>query len=139
MAPYAQWDIPVIGQSYLLFRALLAAPHSFSPGLESLETELFEPKDIPFDKVRIPLLSQDSIAAVLVCKLSCLLATQTAEESGSCPVLMVSPEVMSGGQPLARTSPICCCAGGILIHLDCAAAVCLGSERWAISHAPWSD
>ncbi|CAK0784711.1 hypothetical protein CVIRNUC_007915 [Coccomyxa viridis] len=51
MAPYAQWDIPVIGQSYLLFRAKLAAPHSFSPGAESLETELFEPRDIPFDEV----------------------------------------------------------------------------------------
>ena len=52
MAPYAQWDIPVIGQSYLLFRAKLAAPHSFSPGAESLETELFEPRDIPFDEVQ---------------------------------------------------------------------------------------
>ena len=51
LAPYAHWDIPVIGQSYLLFRARLVAPHSFSPGLESLETELFEPKDIPFDMV----------------------------------------------------------------------------------------
>ncbi|CAL5223162.1 g5633 [Coccomyxa viridis] len=51
MAPYAHWDIPVIGQGYLLFRARLAAPHSFSPGIESIETELFEPKDIPFDKV----------------------------------------------------------------------------------------
>ncbi len=51
MAPYAHWDIPVIGQGYLLFRARLAAPHSFSPGIESLEAELFEPKDIPFDKV----------------------------------------------------------------------------------------
>ena len=52
MAPYAQWDIPVIGQSYLLFRAKLVAPHSFSPGAESLEAELFEPRDIPFDKVQ---------------------------------------------------------------------------------------
>lgn len=52
MAPYAQWDIPVIGQSYLLFRAKLAAPHSFSPGVESLEAELFEPRDIPFDQVQ---------------------------------------------------------------------------------------
>ena len=51
MAPYAHWDIPVIGQSYLLFRASLAAPYSFSPGIESLETELFKPNMIPFDKV----------------------------------------------------------------------------------------
>ena len=53
MAPYAQWDIPVIGQSYLLFRAKLVPPYAFSPGTESLETQLFEPEDIPFDKVCI--------------------------------------------------------------------------------------
>ena len=53
MAPYAQWDIPVIGQSYLLFRAKLVLPYAFSPGAESLETQLFEPRDIPFDKVYI--------------------------------------------------------------------------------------
>ena len=68
MAPYAQWDIPVIGQSYLLFRAKLAAPHSFSPGTESLETELFEPRDIPFDKVqllrRLPTKQGDSLVGV---------------------------------------------------------------------------
>ena len=54
MAPYAHWDIPVIGQSYLLFRARLAAPHTFSPGEESLETRLFRPADIPFDQVLLP-------------------------------------------------------------------------------------
>jgi hypothetical protein len=54
MAPYAHWDIPVIGQSYLLFRARLAAPFEFSAGEESLETRLFDLADIPFSEV-IPL------------------------------------------------------------------------------------
>ena len=53
MGPYAQWDIPVIGQSYLLFRARLVPPYAFSPGTESLETRLFAPEDIPFDQVAL--------------------------------------------------------------------------------------
>lgn len=51
MAPYAHWDIPIIGQSYLLFRARLAAPFEFSPGEESLETRMFDLADIPFSQV----------------------------------------------------------------------------------------
>jgi len=51
LAPYAHWDIPAIGQAYILFRAQLAAPFTFSPGTESLETALFEPQDIPFDQI----------------------------------------------------------------------------------------
>ena len=51
MAPYAHWDIPVIGQAYCLFRARLAAPFQFSAGEESLEARLFAPQDIPFDQV----------------------------------------------------------------------------------------
>ena len=51
VAPYAHWDIPVIGQAYILFRARLAPPYTFWPGTESLETRLFAPEDIPFDQV----------------------------------------------------------------------------------------
>jgi len=48
-APYFHIDIPVIGQSYVLFRSTLAAPFTFAAGPETLEVALFEPKDIPFD------------------------------------------------------------------------------------------
>jgi hypothetical protein len=51
MAPYAHWDIPAIGQAYMLFRARLLSPYSFSAGTESLDARLFAPKDIPFDQV----------------------------------------------------------------------------------------
>ena len=51
LAPYSHFDIPVIGQAYLLFRARLMAPHTHGPGVESLETALFLPEDIPFDQV----------------------------------------------------------------------------------------
>ncbi|GLC44837.1 hypothetical protein PLESTB_001208800 [Pleodorina starrii] len=49
IAPYAHWDIPLIGQAYILFRARLAPPYTFSSGPESLEVRLFAPEDIPFD------------------------------------------------------------------------------------------
>jgi hypothetical protein len=39
-------------QAYILFRAELAAPYTFSAGAESLEVGLFEPDSIPFDEVR---------------------------------------------------------------------------------------
>lgn len=39
-------------QAYILFRAELAAPYTFSAGAESLEVALFEPENIPFDEVR---------------------------------------------------------------------------------------
>ena len=51
LAPYSHFDIPVIGQAYLLFRARLMAPHTHAPGVESLETALFSPEEIPFDQV----------------------------------------------------------------------------------------
>lgn len=41
-------------QTYILFRAELAAPYTFSAGAESLEVALFEPDSIPFDEVRRP-------------------------------------------------------------------------------------
>lgn len=51
LAPYAHWDIPVIGQAYILFRARLAPPFEFGSGAESLETRLFLPHEVPFEKV----------------------------------------------------------------------------------------
>jgi ADP-ribose/FAD diphosphatase len=39
-------------QAYILFRAELAAPYTFSAGAESLDVALFEPDSIPFDEVR---------------------------------------------------------------------------------------
>lgn len=49
-APFAQLDIPRIGQSYILFRAKLRTPH-FSPGIESLECALFNIDAIPFNQI----------------------------------------------------------------------------------------
>jgi ADP-ribose/FAD diphosphatase len=50
LSPYAQLDIPLIGQSYIIFRARLKTPN-FSPGPESLECALFALDDIPFDSL----------------------------------------------------------------------------------------
>lgn len=53
MALYGVFSIPQINQVYMMFRANLAT-ESFSPGEESLETELFEEHDIPWDKLAFP-------------------------------------------------------------------------------------
>ncbi|XP_044501865.1 nudix hydrolase 23, chloroplastic [Mangifera indica] len=50
MSPFAQLDIPLIGQIYIIFLAKLKKPH-FSPGLESSECRLFPLDDIPFDSL----------------------------------------------------------------------------------------
>ncbi|XP_038971316.1 nudix hydrolase 23, chloroplastic-like isoform X2 [Phoenix dactylifera] len=50
VSPFAQLDIPLIGQSYIIFQARLKTPH-FSPGPESLECALFALDDIPFDSL----------------------------------------------------------------------------------------
>ncbi|GFH23600.1 MutT/NUDIX hydrolase [Haematococcus lacustris] len=68
-APYCHWDIPIIGQAYVLFRAQLAPPFSFSAGPESQEVALFSPADIPhaalaFSSIAITLrLYQEDLAA----------------------------------------------------------------------------
>ncbi|XP_078446257.1 nudix hydrolase homolog 23 [Wolffia australiana] len=49
-SPFAQLDIPGIGQSYIIFRARLRHP-CFSPGPESLECALFALDEIPFDSI----------------------------------------------------------------------------------------
>ncbi|KAM7505554.1 hypothetical protein LguiB_004458 [Lonicera macranthoides] len=49
-SPFAQLDIPRIGQTYIIFLAKLKTPH-FSPGPESSECRLFALDDIPFDSL----------------------------------------------------------------------------------------
>lgn len=49
-SPFAQLDIPLIGQTYIIFRGKLKKPH-FSPGPESIECRLFSLDDIPFESL----------------------------------------------------------------------------------------
>ncbi len=50
---YAMVDIPHINQVYIFFRGVLETL-DFSPGIESLEVELFEEKNIPWDDIAFP-------------------------------------------------------------------------------------
>ncbi|XP_057768746.1 nudix hydrolase 23, chloroplastic isoform X2 [Salvia miltiorrhiza] len=50
LSPFAQLDIPLIGQTYVIFLAKLKRP-DFSPGPESSECKLFALEDIPFDSL----------------------------------------------------------------------------------------
>jgi 8-oxo-dGTP pyrophosphatase MutT (NUDIX family) len=56
LAPFMHLDIPAIGQSYLLFRARLAPPFTFSAAgtPESLEARLFAPSEVPYSEVSPP-------------------------------------------------------------------------------------
>ncbi|MGD8858936.1 MAG: NUDIX hydrolase [Myxococcales bacterium] len=47
VAPYVHFDVPHIGQAYLIYRAELAEP-GFSAGPESEAVELVRPSDIPW-------------------------------------------------------------------------------------------
>ncbi|MEQ9145979.1 MAG: NUDIX hydrolase [Parvibaculaceae bacterium] len=49
----AVYNIPRISQVQLMYRATLAEP-AFSPGVESLEVDLFEWDDIPWDDLAFP-------------------------------------------------------------------------------------
>ncbi|KAK9821087.1 hypothetical protein WJX74_010726 [Apatococcus lobatus] len=51
VAPYAHLDIPTIAQTYIIFRARLAEPYTYSAGTESLAVQFFEPHEIPFDQL----------------------------------------------------------------------------------------
>lgn len=44
-------DLALVIQSYLIFRAYLAAPHTFAAGPESAEVGLFAPEQIPFQDI----------------------------------------------------------------------------------------
>lgn len=48
LAPYSHFDIPHIGQAYLMYRARLCEPH-YGPGQESLDVGFFRPDAIPWD------------------------------------------------------------------------------------------
>ncbi|KAK7285477.1 hypothetical protein RJT34_20250 [Clitoria ternatea] len=50
ISPFAQLDIPLIGQTYMMFLAKLKKPH-FSPGPESSACQLFPLDDIPFNSL----------------------------------------------------------------------------------------
>lgn len=50
MSPFVQLDIPLIGQTYVIFLAKLKKPH-FSPGPESMECRMFSLDEIPFDSL----------------------------------------------------------------------------------------
>jgi len=47
---FGVYNIPRVSQVYVIFRAHLKTPE-FSPGEESLETELFSEQDIPWDEL----------------------------------------------------------------------------------------
>ncbi|VFQ59285.1 unnamed protein product [Cuscuta campestris] len=50
ISPFTQLDIPLIGQTYIIFLAKLKRPH-FSPSPESSECRLFELGEIPFESL----------------------------------------------------------------------------------------
>ncbi len=50
VAPYAHFDIPHIGQAYLIYRARLLEER-FAPGPESTEVELVDPARIPWEEL----------------------------------------------------------------------------------------
>jgi ADP-ribose/FAD diphosphatase len=53
VAPYAHFDVPHIGQAYIIYRAVLENER-FSPGPESLEVDLVAPQAIPWDQLAFP-------------------------------------------------------------------------------------
>lgn len=54
---YALFNLPQINQVYLMFRGRLTEPH-FGPGEESLEAQLFEEREIPWDTVAFPVVRE---------------------------------------------------------------------------------
>jgi ADP-ribose/FAD diphosphatase len=68
VAPYAHFDVPHIGQAYILYRAELSEP-GFGPGPESLDVELFALDQVPWTEIAFPVvrlsleLLQEDLAA----------------------------------------------------------------------------
>lgn len=54
---YTVFSLPHISQVYTFFRADLNGPH-YSSGPESLEVELFDEQDIPWDELAFPVIAQ---------------------------------------------------------------------------------
>lgn len=53
IAPYAHFDVPRIGQAYILYRARMLEPH-FGPGTESLEVSWMSPEELPWNDLAFP-------------------------------------------------------------------------------------
>jgi ADP-ribose/FAD diphosphatase len=53
VAPYAHFDVPQIGQAYIIYRAVLLSD-AFAPGPESLEVKLVSPDEIPWNEIAFP-------------------------------------------------------------------------------------
>jgi len=53
VAPYAHFDVPHIGQAYIIYRAAFAT-QGFGPGPESLEVKLVTPEEIPWAELAFP-------------------------------------------------------------------------------------
>lgn len=56
-ALYALFNLPHINQVYMLFRARLTAPE-YGAGAESLETQLMEEADIPWEAIAFPVIQE---------------------------------------------------------------------------------
>ncbi len=54
---FGVFSLPHISQVYVMFKGELATPE-VSPGIESLETALVEPEDIPWDELAFPVVRQ---------------------------------------------------------------------------------
>jgi len=54
---FGVFSLPHISQVYIMFRGQLASPE-VAPGIESLETALVEPKDIPWQELAFPVVRQ---------------------------------------------------------------------------------
>jgi ADP-ribose/FAD diphosphatase len=53
IAPYAHFDVPHIGQAYIIYRASLL-DLDFAPGTESLEVKLVGLSEIPWSEIAFP-------------------------------------------------------------------------------------
>ena len=54
---YALYNLPHVNQVYVIFRGKLV-DGSFAPGLESLETALFEESEIPWHEIAFPVVTR---------------------------------------------------------------------------------
>lgn len=53
IAPYAHFDVPHIGQSYVMYRARMLSP-DFAPGPESEDVRLVPPTEVPWGELAFP-------------------------------------------------------------------------------------
>lgn len=54
---YTMFSLPHINQIYILYRAQLC-DLDFSPGIESLEVELFDEQQVPWDEIAFPVITE---------------------------------------------------------------------------------